>query len=614
MSQSIDERLTSLREFVNDIASKTKAEAVEAMSSAYELLDLNQSDDGRTEEQKISVSKELKEMFKILGDKAKEEEPTPVVSQTTTKKRKIPAKEAVDPDAETEVNDAVSSTDIVTPIPKKPKSIPKPVYDEPVVEETPSIEEKPVVEPPKPQPEEFTVVKEEETGPRIIMADEGDQMVVKDENEIITVDKDEENKPFEGDDDIDIDIDESKLDELVIEEQSDDKIRREKAIEERFSRIPEGMQIFDIKSVTRNKISETLRALSTIKTENVDLSRIGMYDYTSADEKIHSNYLKTRNDMISSPKCARTALLMSGHYEEISAYGNYDLVGIQRQLTNPDVSFVEREMYLFNTIYQHVKYVSYQNEKPDFETWSKNIMFPDIASLYWGVYDANSVGNNNYSFTCPFCRGDTTISVPNRDLIVAVPKELTKDQLDKFITAKEIMKLDSTPIAKWAHTTTIRKLLKDSKIIVDFAVPSLYDYIVTINTLQRINDRDGNDMDISVIDVFNATVDDDALITRIMTYLYVKQIAVPTIDKESHTVRYMSITSKADIIEFINSVSKKDYDDLATSQNVQELMVRTATRYYLQDSKCSNEKCGKTIKYITVNPKQIFFFKIGEAE
>ena len=370
--------------------------------------------------------------------------------------------------------------------------------------------------------------------------------------------------------------------------------------------------MLNVKSISRKKVSDTLKALAKIKTDNLDISKINMFDYQESDEVIRREYLKTRNDMIATPKVARIALLMSGHYEEMSSYSNYDLVSIERNISNPDVSFVDREMIMINSIYQHVKYVSYATEKPSFEDWCKNILYPDMASLYFGVYDANSVGDNNYTFGCPYCGESITISRPNRDLTVAVPKELTQDKLDKFITTKDVMKLDSTEVSKWAKNTKVVKQLKNSKIIVEYAVPTLYDYLVVLNTAQRISRRDlGDSLDLSAIDIFNSEGKEEDT-TRILGYMYVKSIGIPAQVEGTNKFRYIRLTNKADIIEHINGLDMDDYSEIFTGQKVQDLFIKTATRYYLEDVTCTNPDCKKKIKYVSLDPKQIFFFKIGE--
>lgn len=423
-------------------------------------------------------------------------------------------------------------------------------------------------------------------------------------------------KPFDGDDDID--IMEDKKEEATKEEVPAIATKEEvdaekiKAIEEEYSKVPDDIELYNVKSISRKKVSDTLKALSKLNTKNIDIQKLEMFDLDTADTNIRRDYLKTRNDMISAPRISRVALLMSGHYEEISAYGNYDLISVERTLYNDQASFVDRERTLYESIYEHVKYVSYASEKPDFDTWAKNIMYPDISSLFFGVYDANSVGDNHYLFDCPFCSKEVSITTPNKNLLVGVPKELTKDKLEKFITNKDIMKLDSTDIAKWAKSSVVRKILPETSIIVDFAVPTLYDYLVTITTLDRINNRDmEGKLNLSIIDEFSDAENDIEDFNRIMAYLYIKDIGIPARMEGTNKFRYIKLSSKADIIEHINGLDESDYSELLKGEDVRNLIVKTATRYYLHDCKCNS--CGRNVKYVSINPKQIFFFKIGEG-
>lgn len=425
-----------------------------------------------------------------------------------------------------------------------------------------------------------------------------------------------QNTPFEGDDDLDVEIDgdsDEDLSNIEFDEKSGKNEERFKRIEQEFSTAPDGMQMMNVKSVSRKKMSDTLKALSKINTEGLDIDKITMFDFNESDDNIRREYLKSRNDMVASPKVSRIGLLMSGHYEEISAYGNFDLISIQRNISNSDKDFVDRELIMYNSIYDHVKFVSYSTEKPSFEEWAKHIYYPDISSLFYGVYDANSVGENVYTFRCPFCGTYSSVSKKNKDLAVAVPEELTKDTLENFITSKDLIKKDFTDIAKWARTSIVRKQLSSSKIIVDYAVPTLYDYLVVLNTARRISQRDlGGSLDISSIELFNTDAnEEDAM--RILAYMYIKSIGVPSKVENSNKFRYIKLTEKADIIEYINSLDLEDYSELFTGNKVQDIFTKTATRYFIENAVCENEKCKRNVKYIAIDPKQIFFFKIGEV-
>lgn len=451
-----------------------------------------------------------------------------------------------------------------------------------------------------------------------------EEEILDDINDVFTV------KPFDGDDDETSNVEHDKVDtntepeqkeQLDIQTKDDVERERIKKLDEEYVNAPKDVNLCNVKSVSRKKISDILKALSKLDTTGVNVQNVEMFDFDLDNADIRKEYFKTRNDMIAAPKISRIALLMSGHYEEIAAYGNSDMISVERTIFSESYRFVDKERILFESIYSHVNYVSYAKEKPDFDTWAKNIKYPDAMSLYFGVYDANSTGPNHYIFDCPYCGEELSINRRNPDLTVGVPKEMNLKDLEEFITNKELMNVDSTPLAKWAKTTTVRKMLPNSCIIVDFAVPTVYEYLEAITTLEKINQRDmGGRLNLSILDEWNVDPDEiedqEAIVEdyeRIMTCIYIKDIGIPTKVGNTNSYRYIKIDNRADIIEHINALDSDDYNELLSGEPVKELITKQSTKYYLTDCKCNNEKCGKNIKYVSINPKQIFFFKIGEG-
>lgn len=666
----LDSMLKELKNTLNNSDELNYSDIMNEMGVAYQAISIANN------ESNADAARELQGYLKKFNELAKTKKPEPAQPRVQSKKKETlveppkvdqfqtkdePTEEKKIPEpvktsdqdvpnvAEAEVKEAVNSSEntkeevyaefekalaekkpevqeakpiVRDPIPApsaESKEIPAPVIENAVKNEEP-------VKAPEPEKKEDIILDTPTVEENIIVSNSEDKL-----QELTAEEKKQQEdyqkivdmltpKPFDGDDDIDSSENakeevkkETKEEEApVIATKEDVDAEKIKAIEEEYSKVPEDVELYNVKSISRKKVSDTLKALSKLNTKNVNIQKLEMFDLDTADTNIRRDYLKTRNDMISAPRISRVALLMSGHYEEISAYGNYDLISVERTLYNDSASFVDRERTLYESIYEHVKYVSYASEKPDFDTWAKNIMYPDISSLFFGVYDANSVGDNHYLFDCPYCSKEVSITTPNKNLLVGVPKELTKDKLEKFITNKDIMKLDSTDIAKWAKSSVVRKMLPETSIIVDFAVPTLYDYLVTITTLDRINNRDmEGKLNLAIIDEFTDTENDIEDFNRIMAYLYIKDIGIPARMEGTNKFRYIKLSSKADIIEHINGLDEGDYSELLKGEDVRNLIVKTATRYYLHDCKCNS--CGRNVKYVSINPKQIFFFKIGEG-
>lgn len=609
-------------------ATENKAEAAEEIKGYLSKLnDLA----GYKKEKKVKPTS-----LKDMKAAAKKEEVVPEVKSANSVMDVPPTVEVGSYEKEPLVEDEITK-DMERDIPIEEKNIPAPVVEE----EKKLVKTK--VEKPLPKQIPIPAPESQVEKPKIeIEVPDNDseniivQSITEDKSEESKEDTQEEKndlysdleaiftpKPFDGDDDDTISLETTKSEETShkqkFEVQTKEEVEAEriKQIDEEYGSLPEDVQLMNVKSISRKKISDTIKALSGLDTSDLDVQKLEMFDFNVDDQSIRRDYLKTRNDMISAPKISRIALLMSGHYQEISAYGNYDLISVERNIYSQQNGFADKERLLLESIYSHVNYVSYSKEKPDFDTWAKNIYYPDLQSLYFGVYDANSVGANHYLFDCPYCGEEVSINRKNADLTVGVPKELSKNELESFITNKDIMVIDASKLSKWAKTTVVRKLLPNSKIIVDFAVPSIYDYLTTLYTLEKINHRDlGGRLDLSIIDGFNATTEDEQDqqiedFNRIMACIYIKQIGIPTRVEGSGKFRYIKITNKADIIEHVNGFDEDDYSELLRGKEVRDLITKTATRYYLQDCKCSS--CSHNIKYVSISPKQIFFFKIGEG-
>ena len=586
------------------------------------------------------VSKEELLNEQKVTHEAEKEIPAPVVEEV--KEIPAPVKE--------EVVIAQEDKEYQIPAPAPEEKIPEPVVEKEIpatqaqmFPENSKVEQpvKPVA--PKPvapahveeKKEDISILSDEEESEIIVVDDEKLKKereqaqeeydkASKEYDEIV----DELSKPFDGDDDIDIvdyqvkeseDESNEKKESLRIETEEERKAR-EAEIDETFQNLPEEFHLMNIKKVNRTKISDTLKEISKLNTDSIDIKKTNFVEYDVNDKQMVKEYVRSHNDQVASPKVSRIALLMSGHYEEITAFGNMDMFAIARAVNNSDISFAQRENEILHQIYDHVKYVSYSKTKPDFSTWAKNIMYPDLQSLYYAVYDANSTGQNTYNFRCPYCNEVISVTRKNSELSVAVPKELTETELEGFITTKEVRDVNFSKLSKWAHSVIIKKKLPITNNIINYAIPTVQDYLTTISIAEQINaSRDFDTSAIARVDELSnlGTSEEDIVlrdnITRMLAYLYVKEMGILTRVEGTKSFRYIGTRSKADIISYINEYSIDDYNSLFEGQDVTDIMSKTAARYYLQNVPCNNEKCGKNIKFVGIDPKDIFFFKIGEA-
>lgn len=410
-------------------------------------------------------------------------------------------------------------------------------------------------------------------------------------------------------DDVDMELSKEELDNVEIfdkdsEEKTDDNV------DDGSNAIDDDKTYYETsKVISRKRENPMFKTLAKLDNTKYDLAKVSVFDYDGSDEQFRKEYILSRNNMMAAPRVSRVALLMSGHYEEISAYGSFDFGTISRRLTDDSLDFVDREVFLYNSIYSHIMYCSYAKSVPDFDTWCKNIYYPDANSLFFGVYDANSVGVNNYLAECPMCGKQMIIPRENKDLAVAVSNVFKKDDLATFITYKDIMKRDNSPMYKWARDTTIRKQLRNTKYIIDYGVPTLFDYLTTIATMRRIAANKEIDIDLSSVESFS----DPETALRIYHYMYIKRIGVPSIVQGTNKIKFIGLTSKADIIEFLNNLDINDWSQLINDNEISEFITKSACDYYIADAKCNDDKCGHVIKHLLFNPKKAVFFKIGEV-
>ena len=420
------------------------------------------------------------------------------------------------------------------------------------------------------------------------------------------------------DDDTDVGmLSEEELASIEIEKEPEEANAEAKDVSDGSDEIDSDKKLYETsKVISRKRENPTLAMLRKFDPKKFDLSKISVFDYDGSDEAFRKEYITSRDNMMAAPRVSRIALLMSGHYEESAACGNFDFTSIGRVLTDGSIDFVDREVFLYNFIYSKIMYCSYARSVPEFDEWAQHIFYPDINSLFFGVYDANSVGENNYTAVCPKCGKTMVIPRENKDIAVAVSNVFKPNDLEKFIKFSDIMKQDISPMYEEAKNKTIRKQLNNTKYIVEYGVPTLFDYLTTISTLRKICQRDNIDIDLSNVETFA----EPEVALRIFHYMYIKRIAIPSVTVKpdgKKSVKYVGLRSKADIIEFLNQLDINDYSQLVNARDISDFITKSACDFYLKDCKCTNEtdgvKCDHVVKYLLFNPKKAFFFKIGEA-
>jgi hypothetical protein len=460
--------------------------------------------------------------------------------------------------------------------------------------------------------------KEEEREELIVTQPEEDKVNVQ----VVLGEKDEgddyeegyisDNMPILTDEDINADGKSEDIlgDIEIINDVEDDN-------DEAISTLPEDVSEHSVKTISRNKTNSFKAKLQKKVIDEKLVSSINLFPYNENDENIRKEYLLSRNNMIASPHTSRVSLLMSGYFVDISSYSNWDTISLERILRDSSKDFVDKEIDILNSIYDSILYFSNTQNKPSFNEWLQSVKFPDYDMLFFGLFDANYQGINYFKIECPYCgKDDIIIGKENKDLVVAVDRHYTDDMLIGNISAKETNKLDTSSfLPKWANSTRIKKITPNTKTIFIYKVPTLLDYVQMLSTVRRIAIRDKRPIDLSKI-----LDPEDSMYSRLLLYLYINVVGMPSPvysdpsnPKAVTSYKYIGLENKSDIIESINSLDIEDYAHLLMGSPVRDLLIKKSVYFFLKDIQCPNEKCGKTIKYINIDPRTIFFSRNMEA-
>lgn len=364
-------------------------------------------------------------------------------------------------------------------------------------------------------------------------------------------------------------------------------------------------QLDTIKTVSLASTNSMIKLMS--KT-NVDPSSVKMFDIDiTKDEDFHRLYLESRNNMLATPRVTRVSHVISGFYSEISAYSEYDLISVNRNLAM-ETDYVRQQTLIYNSIFSHVMYTSFK-KNATFDEWSQALLLPDINSLFFGVYDSNYPGENEYNLECGNCGGDIFVRVDNDDLYCYINKRLDKDYV-KNLVKLDTQKMLSNNIKEDLVNKTFRKRLPNTGIIVEYGMPSLDTYLKTISALQQVFNQNNTNIDIANIDDPNSPV-----YGMLRIYLYIKGLGVPVKGKPTKEngpipIRYVSVKDRAQLVAIISSLNRKDFAELFIGKEIKDLASVYGVSYFIKDVHCEN--CGIDLQPVLLEPQQVFFSKLGD--
>lgn len=112
-----------------------------------------------------------------------------------------------------------------------------------------------------------------------------------------------------------------------------------------------------------------------------------------------------------------------------------EILKLNPENSNRNRSNTFRDMY--RIIYDHV----FDGNKPEFETWLKQLRFVDLQHVYFALYMATFGGSNFVNYSCPKCKKVFIKDIDFKDMVIYANDE-TKENI------KNILKMDTTSASK----------------------------------------------------------------------------------------------------------------------------------------------------------------------
>ena len=242
-----------------------------------------------------------------------------------------------------------------------------------------------------------------------------------------------------------------------------------------------------------------------------------------------------------------------------------------------------RDMY--RILYDHI----YDGNKPEFETWLKQIRFVDLPHIYFALYMATFNGSNFVTYTCddPKCKNVFIKDIPFEDM-VKYAKDETKEKV------QNMLKLDTTSPSNDSYEVELFQV--SDNYVFGFKTPSVWNIIIeTASLSDQFLEKYADLIDmISYIDaIYLIDYDNNTLIP-------VDTKPVPS-DQAKTTARRIKV-----FYDIIKTLKSEDYYTIRAK--ITEFDKNTDDISY-QVPGCTCPKCAKEIPAMDMNPDNLIFMR-----
>lgn len=329
---------------------------------------------------------------------------------------------------------------------------------------------------------------------------------------------------------------------------------------------------------TNSKLKGILSSL-----DSVDVNNIVIADANSVDPLLLHTQVELSKAVVPDP-ISPVIALKSGYRADMMALTNNDKI----QLRQINGSIGDQTTKLLRIIHSKIKDTSIG--KLSYQKFLQVTAEEDFDTLMFGIFSATYPDATEYSMRCPHCQTELKMNINPRHLIEIIDREKTSNYVKEVIEGYE---RGEEFIKNSLVNSTIRKLLPTSKAIVEVITPTLQRTLHNYNLSER------------------SKIYSSEMITLIKS---VSRILVPDIKLFESTgqVRYLPITDPAEMLGYIDSLSREDMIEIR--KVISARLRANRVEYRLPTVNCPNQNCSKEIKNVAVDLTDLLFFAIvGEV-
>ena len=254
-------------------------------------------------------------------------------------------------------------------------------------------------------------------------------------------------------------------------------------------------------------------------------------------------------------------------------------------IANSSASAYQERSRIYKLLYD--KCESFSVGRISFDDFLRITSFYDAETLMFGIYQQSFPGTTEFQVQCGSCGMQHNMKFQNEEFIAVKDEEVYKNIQATIASCSN----PEAAIANSIVNKTTRKVLPDSKVIVDVAIPSLKD---NLDLLGRVNPKllEANKEVISLM-------------------MFIKNIYMLDANKTVTSGKpcyYKMDKDLQSVSRLIKDLSINDARELG--KIIQEKSDKHGIVYQLRNHKCPNPECGKDLGEIPVDIEKLLFFNM----